>query len=407
MKKTILLLCAASFLLGIPLAGQEMSPSQMSDDPPILINELFSKGTATNPDFVELYNTLKASFTLQQGRWYITTTPGKEENYYQIPEKLLAGRGYLVLQCDGTGIGLHPNFKLGRKGTVTLYYKDDKGTYRQMDSRTWSSHSDGKSKGLLPDGSEQWKADDTLIPTPGRENSTGEGIFNFDDIIKMPDSFGKLVFGTLLVIVLATIIVLVYRFTYTGKDFSPTFMQAFFLIAVLLGFIMQIIGNSLARAFGMMGAVSIARFRTKVEDARDTSFVLFAIGVGMACGLGHFALAIFMTLATNVVVVVWFLIRRHITAPHSDVLKSLTVEVSSFSDTKPALEQALAANNIDFELVDLEQTDHFLITYNIRFKEKTGTEHLVKTLEETLGDRMLAFRWGVPIKNQGSKIFSS
>ena len=396
-------------LISIPAvsAAQQLSPSQMADDPPLVINEIMTKGNAGTPDFIELFNKLNTTYVLKKGQWYITSTPGKEINYYMLPEISIPAKGFLLIQCDGTGIGTHANFKLGRKDSVALYFKDYKGKYRLMDTRTWAVHTQGRSKGLFPDGSDKWVADDTLKPTPGKGNDRIGSGFSLADVIKIPKNISKLIFGSLLVAVLGAIIALVYRFTYTGKDFNPSFMQAFFLIAVLLGFIMQIIGNSLARAFGMMGAVSIARFRTKVEDAKDTSFVLFAIGVGMACGLGHYVLAIYMTGFTSIMAIVFYLIRRHITPPQSDILKSLTVEVADFNNSKPALEKALEKSHIHFELINIEQSGNMMLTYNIRFRSKTGTTDLVTALENSLGDNLIAFRWGSPLKNHGSKLFSS
>jgi MFS family permease len=63
------------------------------------------------------------------------------------------------------------------------------------------------------------------------------------------------------------------------------------LLAVLVSVLTQVIGDNMARAFGLVGALSIVRFRTVVEDTADTAFVIFAVTVGMAVGAGHAALA--------------------------------------------------------------------------------------------------------------------
>ncbi len=58
------------------------------------------------------------------------------------------------------------------------------------------------------------------------------------------------------------------------------------LLTVLIAMVMLVIGNSVARAFGLVGALSIVRFRTVVSDTRDTAFVIFAVVIGMALGAG-------------------------------------------------------------------------------------------------------------------------
>jgi len=59
------------------------------------------------------------------------------------------------------------------------------------------------------------------------------------------------------------------------------------LLSVLIALVTVVIGENLARAFGLVGALSIVRFRTVVEDTRDTAFVIFAVVVGMAVGAGY------------------------------------------------------------------------------------------------------------------------
>ncbi len=59
------------------------------------------------------------------------------------------------------------------------------------------------------------------------------------------------------------------------------------MLAVLICAVTQVIGDSMARAFSLVGALSIVRFRTVVRDTRDTAFVIFVVVVGMAVGAGH------------------------------------------------------------------------------------------------------------------------
>jgi MFS family permease len=75
------------------------------------------------------------------------------------------------------------------------------------------------------------------------------------------------------------------------RDEVRTLPTTLVLLAVLITLVTMVIGNSVARAFGLVGALSIVRFRTVVEDTRDTAFVIFAVAVGMAVGAGYTALA--------------------------------------------------------------------------------------------------------------------
>jgi uncharacterized membrane protein YhiD involved in acid resistance len=92
------------------------------------------------------------------------------------------------------------------------------------------------------------------------------------------------------------IIALVYRFTYRGASYSATFVNSLVLLSLITAVVILVIGNNLARAFGLVGAMSIIRFRTAVRDVMDIVFIFFSLTVGMAAGVGLNSVAIIGTL---------------------------------------------------------------------------------------------------------------
>jgi len=86
--------------------------------------------------------------------------------------------------------------------------------------------------------------------------------------------------------VMGSIVAWIYNKTHaqTGADGLPTTLV---LLAVLISVVTQVIGDNVARAFSLVGALSIVRFRTVVRDTRDTAFVIFSVVVGMAVGSQH------------------------------------------------------------------------------------------------------------------------
>ncbi len=76
------------------------------------------------------------------------------------------------------------------------------------------------------------------------------------------------------------------------ETYQPTFIATLVLLTILIAVVTQVIGNSVARAFSLVGALSIVRFRTVVQDTRDTAFVIFAVVLGMAVGAGHLQVAL-------------------------------------------------------------------------------------------------------------------
>jgi len=84
----------------------------------------------------------------------------------------------------------------------------------------------------------------------------------------------------------------IYRITYKGYSYSSSFVNTLIIITLVTAVVIMVIGNNLARAFGLVGAMSIIRFRTVLKDTRDIAFVFFALAAGMAAGAGNHAIGI-------------------------------------------------------------------------------------------------------------------
>jgi hypothetical protein len=75
-----------------------------------------------------------------------------------------------------------------------------------------------------------------------------------------------------------------YTLTHGGYSYSRSFVHSIVLVGITIALIMIIIGSNIARAFALVGAMSIVRFRNPIKDSRDLVFIFAAIAVGMACG---------------------------------------------------------------------------------------------------------------------------
>ncbi len=83
-------------------------------------------------------------------------------------------------------------------------------------------------------------------------------------------------------LVLGLVVASIHRHTRRPAEVTPTFPVTLVLLAVLIAMVTQVIGDNVARAFSLVGALSIVRFRTVVRDTQDTAYVIFAVVVGMA-----------------------------------------------------------------------------------------------------------------------------
>ncbi|MGH7476603.1 MAG: DUF4956 domain-containing protein [Longimicrobiales bacterium] len=95
--------------------------------------------------------------------------------------------------------------------------------------------------------------------------------------------------------VLALMLAYFYRETHQGLSYSTAFVHTMIIMGVTVSIIMLIIGSNIARAFALVGALSIIRFRNAVKESRDVAFIFMTMAVGMAAGTGFYMAAVVFT----------------------------------------------------------------------------------------------------------------
>ena len=102
----------------------------------------------------------------------------------------------------------------------------------------------------------------------------------------------EILLNLMLAFILGMVISWVYKATHSGLSYSQSFMLTSIFVAVIVCMVIMVIGNNLARAFALVGALSIIRFRTVVKDTKDTAYIFWALAAGMAAGTGSYFLAV-------------------------------------------------------------------------------------------------------------------
>ncbi|HEK9097429.1 TPA: DUF4956 domain-containing protein [Streptococcus equi subsp. zooepidemicus] len=90
---------------------------------------------------------------------------------------------------------------------------------------------------------------------------------------------------------LSVVIYISYAYTHTGTAYSKKFNVSLMTLTVLTATVMTVIGNNVALSLGMVGALSVVRFRTAIKDSRDTVYIFWTIVVGICCGVGDYTVA--------------------------------------------------------------------------------------------------------------------
>ncbi|MEG2421222.1 MAG: DUF4956 domain-containing protein [Oscillospiraceae bacterium] len=91
--------------------------------------------------------------------------------------------------------------------------------------------------------------------------------------------------------VLGFVLYLSYFLSHVGTVYSRKFNASLVTLTILTTIVMTAIGNNVALSLGMVGALSIVRFRTAIKDSRDTVYIFWAVVVGLACGVGDYVTA--------------------------------------------------------------------------------------------------------------------
>lgn len=121
--------------------------------------------------------------------------------------------------------------------------------------------------------------------------------------ISIPD----IILNVFLAFIIGFFISIIYRRTYKGFSYSMSFVNTLVIIAMVTSIVIMVIGNNLARAFGLVGAMSIIRFRTVVKDTRDIAFVFFSLAGGMAAGAGNHSVGIVGAFMIGLVIIFFYL----------------------------------------------------------------------------------------------------
>ena len=116
----------------------------------------------------------------------------------------------------------------------------------------------------------------------------------------------EIILNLVLSFILGIIVSVVYKKTHKGLSYSQSFMITNIFVCVIVCMVIMIIGNSLARAFALVGALSIIRFRTVVKDTKDTAYIFWSLAAGMACGTGSYFLALAGTVVISGIAFILF-----------------------------------------------------------------------------------------------------
>ena len=187
-----------------------------------------------------------------------------------------------------------------------------------------------------------------------------------------------IILNNIAAILVSFFIIFIYKITYSGSSYSKRFNVSLGMLTIVTSLIMNVISSNIALSLGMVGALSIIRFRTAVKDVRDATFIFWGIAVGICCGvtqylvagIGSVTIAVFLLVMKQTTETNYLLIIRSL--PHVQTRIEAAIE-QYFS--KPLLPKV---KNTSQEFAD--------IIYEVRYKQLAQS---MKKTKSSITERLL------------------
>jgi uncharacterized membrane protein YhiD involved in acid resistance len=174
---------------------------------------------------------------------------------------------------------------------------------------------------------------------------------------------------------------------------QPAVVQTQIILAVVGAVIMLVVGASLARAFGIVGAANLIRYRSKIEDPKDAVVMLCALAVGLASGVGLYALSAFST--AFLVAALWVI------ESFEKGLKAFDLKVKLGKDTdalRPKVEDILRRYNLKFELRTSSDDE---VCYDVQVPFELRTDRVTNAMLKLDPEGHASVEWSEKKKAKG------
>jgi uncharacterized membrane protein YhiD involved in acid resistance len=168
-------------------------------------------------------------------------------------------------------------------------------------------------------------------------------------------------------------------------DRKAVVIQTQILLAIVGAIVMIVVGQSLARAFGIVGVASLVRYRAKIADPKDAGVMLACLGIGLACGVGVYLIAIFAT-----VFLIAFLWWVESLEPRPVQRFLLGVTAANPEGLRANVERLLRRHHATFELRALSETE---LSYEVGLPFDQSTDKISNAIAALNGGEVTAVQW--------------
>lgn len=177
----------------------------------------------------------------------------------------------------------------------------------------------------------------------------------------------------------------IYKKSYKGAGYSAAFSNSMIILTMITSIVIMVIGNNLARAFGLVGAMSIIRFRTAVKDTQDIVFIFFGLAIGMASGVGYHKMAIFGSLFIGLMILLLTKSNFTSTKPNDYLLQFAYKPNGEVSPPYTEVINKYCKRHNIINAKTIEDQDIIELAYYVKFKNKEKNPEFIRELDTVHG----------------------
>lgn len=200
---------------------------------------------------------------------------------------------------------------------------------------------------------------------------------------QMSFTLGQVALNLSLAFALAFLAASLYRRLYGGPSYSFSFFVTLQVTPVVVAMIMMAIGSNVALSLGLVGALSVIRFRTVIKDTRDMAFLFLTIGIGLCCGSGAYGLAVAGTVFVCAILFLIHFTDKTRLGPGEYILVFRGLGHDQ-SETESTLQDLLSWRKLH-GAADLGEREGFEFTYRVRLAKAISPEVLLARLRSIPG----------------------
>jgi len=178
----------------------------------------------------------------------------------------------------------------------------------------------------------------------------------------------------------------IYQLTHRGTSYTQSFVFTLVMNGMIVALVMLIVGSNIARAFSLVGALSIIRFRNAVKETRDVGFIFFTMAVGMAIGTRFFLLGIIAATVISLIVVLMTRLNWFAREMPTQILR---VQVPNGTSFDSLFDRIFVKYTSASELISVDSVQSGTMTeliYSVGLKKSTLMQDFLAEIKKLNGD---------------------